>query len=344
MPGRVYVEAQSRDDVVAAFPHARWIFRVSFEESINLIQWIDRIRSNQLQKGTWVRFRRGHLKNTLGIVVETRIGTDSTTIATLSHQRADPTATGKETDRELCKRQIQAAHAVTIVPHPPMEEVLLFYTSGSLEFASIVKEALHKESVRTSWQTGDRVKVLSGAFITSEGRLKSLDLELWSAEVELQEGGGLASIPLDELERHFFVGDEVLVIAGVCKGRHGIVVSLDNEGVVFIEDKTREEVRLFSADTNALLERSSPQVKAWNLFLRSYSPDYTFSSTPLPLQLITGRRSEHPLTGKRVLVIGRSAYKGLFGEIRAPAREGFLVAVGQPARFVIFSRSQLVLL
>jgi transcription elongation factor len=248
MPGRAYIEAKCRADVAAAFPENRLIFRVPFEESISLTSWIDRIRSNALQKGSWVRFRRGRLKGRLGAIVETKAGTDSVTVMTLSCEPAEPKATLGERGR-LCAHQIQATHAVTIVPHPQIEEILPFYNSGSLEFASFIKQALHRESVRAAWQVGDRVKVLGGAFMTLEGRLKSLDLELWSAEVELQDAGGSTSIsqvPLGLLRRRFFVGSEVHVFAGLSKGRRGIVVSADDESVIFIEDKTREEVRLLS--------------------------------------------------------------------------------------------------
>ena len=247
MPGRIYVEARSREDVVAAFPNERLIFRVPLEELFDFTHWIDHIHSNSLQKGTWVQFQRGRLKGNLGVIVDSRTGTDSVTVVTLSRARAHLKTTESE---GLAKHHIQATHAVSIIAHPSIEDVLSFYTSGSLELRCLVKEALRRESIRAAWQIGDRVKVLSGAFVAQKGQLRSLDIEQWSAEVELQEdvnGSAFVShVSLDQLKRTFLLGDEVLVIAGHCKGRRGIVVSLGEESVTFIEDKTREEVSSFS--------------------------------------------------------------------------------------------------
>jgi transcription elongation factor len=109
-----------------------------------------------------------------------------------------------------------------------------------------LRDALRRESIRSTWQPGDQVDVIDGELVGLSGELKSFDLELWSAEVAMLIGGRIFSqqFSLHSLVRRVSLGANVIVVGGKSKERRGIVVYSGGEYVTFIEDDTREEVSL----------------------------------------------------------------------------------------------------
>ena len=129
--------------------------------------------------------------------------------------------------------------------------------SGSIQ--DTVLASLKKESVRTTWQTGDRVEVVKGSFVGMLGSLVSLDLDDWSATVQLQEDesgvlrglDAIQTISIQSLNRRMWKGDNVVIAAGSCKGQRGMVVSVGGSNLKFIEEGSGEEVRGASSPFNA---------------------------------------------------------------------------------------------
>jgi transcription elongation factor len=166
----------------------------------------------------------------------------------------------------------------------------------------VAKASLFRESIRVAWQCGDRVVVVGGPFAGLYGRLEELDFDLWLADVTLLATGinTRQQISLDSIRRHFRNGDHVLAAASPNVGRHGLVVAIDFSNIIFVEDKTRDEVTISHA------------------FLKSYSPDLVLapptSSPPTAQEKI--HHGQDPLISKRVVII-KGAYKGWRGEISA---------------------------
>ena len=141
----------------------------------------------------------------------------------------------------------QAAHLFTNEAHPALEELILFSEARLAAIESHVMGALKKESVMNVWQRGDRVKIISGPLISICGQLESLDFEQWLAAVHCHGTDiepTIQDISLDCLQRYVEKGDSVRVVAGRNKERCGLVVSVMDTQVVFVEYKTREEVRV----------------------------------------------------------------------------------------------------
>jgi hypothetical protein len=114
---------------------------------------------------------------------------------------------------------LQATHSVVEEPCPSLDELLLFHQSGWDAVASSVKEVMHRGSIRNAWQAGDRVNVVCGELAGLWGEIKSLNFELWSAEIALLTDGvnSIQQVPLDSLVRHISVGANVVVVAGSSK-------------------------------------------------------------------------------------------------------------------------------
>jgi ribosomal protein L24 len=142
-------------------------------------------------------------------------------------------------------QRLQAAHHLVEEPYPALDDALLFRESGWKEIMQSVGDALRRGSIASTWQAGDKVDIMHGELAGLSGELKSLNLELWSAEIEAFANiAGTIQVSLEFLARHVSVGKSVVVIAGKNRGRQGVVVSSDGEYVTFVEDKSRDEVCL----------------------------------------------------------------------------------------------------
>jgi transcription elongation factor len=279
------VESEKVARVRALFPQSHDIFCLPPEEHDAFFSFLHK-DGRAPSAGNWIRFRRGQHKGDLAIVIDSSEAHDLVHVAMVPRISLVPGTAGKRRrtakvqpalfdpkvirtaygqrsvsqDQEgfrfqgrtyangLCLVNVQAAHAIVREPHPSLEELLLFREAGLETIQSAVADALCQESIRTLWQRGDRMEVISGAFVGSLGCLESLNFDLRSAEIVLSAYDAVdpnmlsQHIALDCLQRYILKGDSVLVMAGRSNGRRGLVVSVDDENVTFVEDKARVEV------------------------------------------------------------------------------------------------------
>ena len=138
--------------------------------------------------------------------------------------------------------QAPTAHVLKIEPRPTEAELFLFhscferldltYNTENLIWHA-VNEALRNES-RWLWHTGDRVRVLEGAFVDTLCYIHEIDEVNRTAVVEFGSPKPTrGEVSMEDLERKFLVGDQVRVALGENKGRTGAIVKLtDNVGTI----------------------------------------------------------------------------------------------------------------
>jgi transcription elongation factor len=143
----------------------------------------------------------------------------------------------------------QAVGKLNTEPHPSLDEVIPFHEAQLPAIKRHCMDTLKRESIRNVWQRGDYVQVISGELSPLQGRVESLDFEVWSAAVQGDWTGNnklsIQDIPLNCLERRILEGDSVLVAAGRSKERCRIVISVRDGNVTLVDYGTKGEVRLF---------------------------------------------------------------------------------------------------
>jgi ribosomal protein L24 len=136
---------------------------------------------------------------------------------------------------------------------PAFSEMIPFCHANYPPLRVQISTSIRKASVMTLWSPGDKVKVLHGSLRQLLGQIITLDLDKWSATIDLLSTSKQAlesvspeqnhqSFSIDDLCRYFQVGDSVEVCEGREKGRHGIIVLASEVDVTFAEDKTGDEV------------------------------------------------------------------------------------------------------
>jgi ribosomal protein L24 len=135
-----------------------------------------------------------------------------------------------------------AAHVLKIEPRPTEAELFLFrsclarldksYISDDLIWRA-VNEAFRNES-RWLWHTGDRVRILGGAFVDTSCSIYEIDEANRTAIVEFGSPNlTRVEVSMEDLEREFLVGDQVRVALGKNKGRTGSIIEItDNVGTI----------------------------------------------------------------------------------------------------------------
>jgi transcription elongation factor len=246
----------------------------------------------------------------------------------------------------------QAVSSLNTEPHPSLDEVIPFHEAQVPAIKRHCMVTLKRESIRNVWQRGDCVQVLSGELSPLQGLVESLDLEAWSAAVQGDWTDdnklSIQDIPFNCLERRILAGDSVLVVAGRSKERCGIVVSVGEGNVTFVDYGTKEEVRLFVLIIQQVLRETQITVSA--LFVKSYVNGYVVvpsSSPPAPsfgLKQSGKVPRSDPLIGSHVIILKNPTYKGWRGEIRAVGLRRIQVAIGYPSTLVSCKRSDLALL
>ena len=145
--------------------------------------------------------------------------------------------------------------------NPQLFELVLFAEANYSPFMAQISATISRASKRSVWLPGDKVRVVEGALKGLFGELVAVDLDTWIAEVTISIAAKEAtsevppeqlqqSIGLDDLRRYFRPGDNVQVAEGRNAGRFGIVVVAEDNEVVFVEDKTRDEVGFFFLNLN----------------------------------------------------------------------------------------------
>ena len=91
-----------------------------------------------------------------------------------------------------------------------------------------------KKGKRYCWRTGDRVRILEGSFMDTSCTIHEID----EANQIVVVGFGsstLVEVSMKDLERHFFVGDQVRVAFGTNKGKTGSIVKITDDVGTIVE-------------------------------------------------------------------------------------------------------------
>jgi hypothetical protein len=148
--------------------------------------------------------------------------------------------------------QAPSTHALKIEPRPSEAELVLFQSSfGQLDVTyrddlliqHAVNRAFSNES-RRLWRTGDRVRIREGFFVDKSCSICEKDELNRSVVVELDSDSPKPTrveVSIEDLERQFFVGDQVRVAFGNNKGRTGSILKI-NDGVGIIVEGTANQL------------------------------------------------------------------------------------------------------
>jgi hypothetical protein len=142
-------------------------------------------------------------------------------------------------------------HALKIEPRPSEAELLLFQSSfGQIDedtyetedvIQGAVISAFRKES-RRLWRTGDRVQILEGIFVNTLCSIHEIDELHRSVIVQFDSPNPTrVEVSIEDLERRFFVGDQVRVVLGNNKGRTGSLIKI-NDAVGTIVEGTANQL------------------------------------------------------------------------------------------------------
>jgi len=143
-----------------------------------------------------------------------------------------------------------SAHALKIEPRPCEAELVAFRSclgilKQTFQLDAVIHYALTKafgNESRWLWRTGDRVRIVQGAFVGTLTSIREIDVDNGSLVVEfdLPEVTSV-EVSLEDVERHFLVGDQVRVALGENKGRTGSIIAI-NDGVSTIVEGTASQV------------------------------------------------------------------------------------------------------
>ena len=151
--------------------------------------------------------------------------------------------------------QVPSTHALKIEPRPSEAELNLFRSSfGQLDEVTYDSELLIQHAVnrafrdesRRLWRTGDRVRILEGAFVNMSGSIHEID-ELNQTVIVDFDSQNLTrvEVSMEDLERQFFIGDQVHVALGNNKGRMGSILEITDDVGTIIEGTANHLIEVF---------------------------------------------------------------------------------------------------
>ena len=98
-----------------------------------------------------------------------------------------------------------------------------------------VHRAFRKES-RRLWHAGDRVRILKGTFIGMSCSIHEIDEPNRTVIVEFDSlNPTRMEVSMEDLERQFFIGDQVRVALGNNKGRMGTTLKINDSVGIIVE-------------------------------------------------------------------------------------------------------------
>ena len=114
---------------------------------------------------------------------------------------------------------------MTVVTAPTSEEIIPFTQShiDSLHIDNFLSQ-LH-------WRPGDRVSRGDDIYKLEDVQLDNGSVLASPVQFQLTEEPAMVQIPMDELQQRFFIGDAVVVLAGVHQGATGSVLS-EEDGIL----------------------------------------------------------------------------------------------------------------
>jgi hypothetical protein len=127
--------------------------------------------------------------------------------------------------RGLLLLPLLAFDTVTVVTAPTSHEIIPFAQSNI--------DPLHIDSLLSQlhWQPGDRVSRGDDIYKLEDVQLENGCVLAFPLQFQPTEEPAIVQIPIDELQRRFFVGDAVVVLAGVHQGATGSVLS-EEDGIL----------------------------------------------------------------------------------------------------------------
>ena len=268
--------------------------------------------------------------------------------------------------------QAPSTHALKIELRPSEAELVLFQssfgqlvTSYDAEFLiqHAVNRAFRNES-RRLWGTGDRVRILEGAFKDMTCSIHEINELDRSVIVEFDSPNPTrAEVSIEDLERQFFVGDQVRVALGNNKGREGSILKI-NDGVGIIVEGTANQLNEVTPPLPILIHINYfTQIEVLLLYLESHNLAPSFAATPHPAassitnpkpshefeavkghQIVGGRRSDPRIGREAVVYVGQmKGYQGRLVEINE--HTGKIECPGRPmVPFIMTPLKDLILM
>jgi ribosomal protein L24 len=185
-------------------------------------------------------------------------------------------------------------HALKIEPRPSEAELSLFQLSfGKLAdvtcgtediIQSAVIRAFHNKS-RRLWRTGDRVRILEGSFMDMSCSIHEIDELNRTVIVEFESPNPTpVEVNLTDLERQFFVGDQVRVALGNNKGKTGSILKINDSVGIIVEGTANQLVEVTPPSILICLLIILPSLKSCCCILRAIT--WPLLSPPLLIQLL----------------------------------------------------------
>jgi hypothetical protein len=271
--GQLYVTSDSPKTILASLSHAhqssvyKWT-RISEEE-----QAVVESSQSNIASLAWIRIKIGKYKNSVAYVFDERqvdkfvvalialrdfpYSQPKGTVALLDRSRLPTDDSVTEIIREgravgltfkgeeyygglLKKRFRRSAIEEVLIPHP---DDIRFHHQSSWDAAFVKKteNAFSKQFLRI----GDSVCVISGAVNSEIGMILSIDYAYGgSAHLELNVDGARRLIEhrLEDLERIFWVGDQISIVAGVHLGLQGHIFEKTGDIFSICQHLTQEQV------------------------------------------------------------------------------------------------------
>jgi transcription elongation factor len=238
---------------------------------------------------------------------------------------------------------LQSLHTLDPIPFPSLKEVMPFVDAGFISHDTALEMTKHEELPRL--RPGDSVVILHGKqaglqalVVTIEDYLACLDID--PVYINPGETSRFVDVPVYVLRRILRIGDYVRVREDslTLAGRSGDIVAIspDETSVTFIDDKTRDSVRSHPLKLRQITDPQ--QITMHVVYLETYAPDLVLADVPLQVSLTP----KNSLVGRRILVCGKTIFKGYAGYVRSIAARTANVSLDANGRIEQFPLRDIV--
>ena len=174
--------------------------------------------------------------------------------------------------------QAPGAHALEIERCPSETELSLFQSALERFTVADKTEELIRRAVnkafrnlsRRLWRSGDRVRILNGTFIDEMCSICEIDEANQIVIVELcSRESTCFEVNIEDLERHFRVGDQVRVAFWRNKGSWGSIIEINDKIGTIVEGTAKQLNEVFSPSILIHLLIILPSSKCYYYILRA---------------------------------------------------------------------------
>jgi len=141
---------------------------------------------------------------------------------------------------------------------PTIEELQMFEDrkDGDQEGGSNLYGVENVEKRKVVYLDGDLVKIISGELKNLRGKVMNFNEEEQTVTIEPQHDDLKDHLvfPINQVIKHFNLGDHVKVIAGRYEGETGMIVKVDGEQVVLFSDLNKKSLEVFLVDVQKSTE------------------------------------------------------------------------------------------